>query len=599
MTSRRDEQSGSAAERDMGGLEALDLPSAVTIADFSNLMGVDPVELIKGLMRSGYMLTMNDVIERDLAEQIAPVFGYSVTPEDEKERDSGSLVVSSEGEDPETLVVRPPVVTILGHVDHGKTTLLDAVRNSKIVDRESGGITQHIGAYQVDYDGHPVTFLDTPGHEAFTAMRAKGAQVTDIAVLVVAADDGIMPQTLEAIDHARAADVPIIVAVNKIDMPNADVESVKRQLAEQDLLIEEWGGDIIVSPVSALTGDGISDLLENILVVAEINELKANPDRAGRAVVVEARRDKSKGTITTALVQTGMLQVGQNVVVRNVRGRVRAMFDDRGARTKRAGPSQPVEILGISELLEAGDIIEVMPDEKTAREVVDRRTRESERERAAAPTLEDVYARIEAGEVKALNLIVKTDVQGSIDAVRNSLDSLSTEQTKVNVIHAASGGITESDVLLAVASSAIIVGFNSSPEPGARRLANLQGVDIRSYSVIYDVIEDVASALEGMLEPVYRDVVEGRATVRAVFNFGRTGRVAGIFVNDGAISRGATVSVIRGRQVLFSGPIASLKHFKDDVREVRNGLEGGVSLEGFNDYREGDVLEARRTELVQ
>ena len=588
-----------AAERDMGGLEALDLPSAVTIADFSNLMGVDPVELIKGLMRSGYMLTMNDVIERDLAEQIAPVFGYSVTPEDEKERDSGSLVVSSEGEDPETLVVRPPVVTILGHVDHGKTTLLDAVRNSKIVDLESGGITQHIGAYQVDYDGHPVTFLDTPGHEAFTAMRAKGAQVTDIAVLVVAADDGIMPQTLEAIDHARAADVPIIVAVNKIDMPSADIESVKRQLAEQDLLIEEWGGDIIVSPVSALTGDGISDLLENILVVAEINELKANPDRAGRAVIVEARRDKSRGTITTALVQTGMLQVGQNVVARNVRGRVRAMFDDRGARTERAGPSQPVEILGISELLEAGDIIEVMPDEKTAREVVDRRTRESERERAAAPTLEDVYARIEAGEVKALNLIVKTDVQGSIDAVRNSLDSLSTEQTKVNVIHAASGGITESDVLLAVASSAIIVGFNSSPEPGARRLANLQGVDIRSYSVIYDVIEDVASAVEGMLEPVYRDVVEGRATVRAVFNLGRRGRVAGIFVNDGAISRGATLSVIRDRRVLFSGPIASLKHFKDDVREVRNGLEGGVSLEGFNDYREGDVLEAHRTELAQ
>ena len=608
MTSRRVEQGGNAveersaegaAERDMGALEALDLPSAVTIADFSNLMGVDPVELIKGLMRSGYMLTMNDVIERDLAEQIAPVFGYSVTPEDEKERDSGSLVVSSEGEDPENLVVRPPVVTILGHVDHGKTTLLDAVRNSKIVDRESGGITQHIGAYQVEYDGHPVTFLDTPGHEAFTAMRAKGAQVTDIAVLVVAADDGIMPQTLEAIDHARAADVPIIVAVNKIDMPSADVESVKRQLAEQDLLIEEWGGDIIVSPVSALTGDGISDLLENILVVAEVNELKANPDRAGRAVIVEARRDKSRGTITTALVQTGMLQVGQNVVVRNVRGRVRAMFDDRGARTERAGPSQPVEILGISELLEAGDIIEVMPDEKTAREVVDRRTRESERERAAAPTLEDVYARIEAGEVKALNLIVKTDVQGSIDAVRNSLDSLSTEQTKVNVIHAASGGITESDVLLAVASSAIIVGFNSSPEPGARRLANQQGVDIRSYSVIYDVIEDVANALEGMLEPVYREVVEGRATVRAVFNLGRRGSVAGIFVNGGTISRGATVSVIRGRQVLFTGLIGSLKHFKDDVREVRNGLEGGVALEGFNDYREGDVLEAHRTELAQ
>jgi translation initiation factor IF-2 len=593
-----EQKAGQNSEPDLEGLVALDLPSAVTIADFSNLMGVDPVEVIKGLMRSGYMLTMNDVIERDLAELIAPVFGYSVLPEADRESGPGSLVVSQEGEDPEQLVTRPPVVTILGHVDHGKTTLLDAVRNSKIVDRESGGITQHIGAYQVEYNGHPITFLDTPGHEAFTAMRARGAQVTDIAVLVVAADDGIMPQTLEAIDHARAAEVPIIVAINKIDAPNADVERVKRQLAEQDLLIEEWGGDVIASPVSALTGEGIPDLLESMQVVAEVGELKANPTRPGRAVVVEARRDKSKGTITTALVQTGTLGVGQNVVARTVRGRIRAMFDDRGTRTKSVGPSQPVEILGIDELLEAGDIIEATPDEKTAREIVERRTRESEREQAAGPTLEDVYARIEAGEVKGLNLIVKTDVQGSIDAMRTSLENLNTEKTRVNVIHSASGSITESDVLLAVASSAIIVGFNSVPEPGARMLANQEGVDVRFYDVIYDLIDDVENALKGLLEPEYREVVEGQATVRAVFSLGRRAKVAGIFVTNGLISRGATIRVIRGGQPLFNGPIASLKHFKDDVREVRNGLEGGVTLTGFEDFHEGDLLEAHRTELA-
>ena len=594
-----EQKAGQNSEPDLEGLVALDLPSAVMIADFSNLMGVDPVEVIKGLMRSGYMLTMNDVIERDLAELIAPVFGYSVLPEADRERGPGSLVVSQEGEDPEQLVTRPPVVTILGHVDHGKTTLLDAVRNSKIVDRESGGITQHIGAYQVEYNGHPITFLDTPGHEAFTAMRARGAQVTDIAVLVVAADDGIMPQTLEAIDHARAAEIPIIVAVNKIDAPNADVERVKRQLAEQDLLIEEWGGDVIAAPVSALTGEGIPDLLENLQVVAEVGELRANPTRPGRAVVVEARRDKSKGTITTALVQTGTLRLGQNVVARTARGRIRAMFNDRGTRTESAGPSQPVEILGINDLLEAGDIIEVTPDEKTAREIVERRTRESERQQAAAgPTLEDVYARIEAGEVTGLNLIVKTDVQGSIEPMRNSLENLNTDRSKVNVIHSASGSITESDVLLAVASSAIIVGFNSVPEPGARMLANQEGVDVRFYDVIYDLIDDVENALKGLLEPEYREVVEGQATVRAVFSLGRRAKVAGIFVTNGLISRGATIRVIRGGQPLFNGPIASLKHFKDDVREVRNGLEGGVTLTGFEDFHEGDLLEAHRTELA-
>lgn len=593
-----DQQTMRTSETDLGELVALDLPSAVTIADFSNLMGADPIEVIKGLMRSGYMLTMNDVIERDLAEEIAPIFGYTVLPEVDRDKGPGSLVVSQKDEDPKHLVTRPPVVTILGHVDHGKTTLLDAVRNSKIVDRESGGITQHIGAYQVEYNGNPITFLDTPGHEAFTAMRARGAQVTDIAVLVVAADDGIMPQTLEAIDHARAAEVPIIVALNKIDAPNADVERVKRQLAEQDLLIEEWGGDVVASPVSALTGDGIPDLLENIQVVAEIGELRANPTRAGRAVVVEARRDKSKGTITTALIQTGTLSVGQNLVSRNIRGRIRAMFDDRGTRTESAGPSQPVEILGINELLEAGDIIEATPDEKTARQIAEQRTRDSESAQSTGPTLEDVYARIEAGEVKGMNLIVKTDVQGSIDAVRISLENLNTEQTRINIIHAASGSITESDVLLAMASSAIIVGFNTIPEPGARKLANQASVDIRFYDVIYDLIDDAANALKGLLEPEYREIVEGQATVRAVFSLGRRNKVAGIFVNNGLISRGATIRVIRGGKPMFNGPITSLKHFKDDVREIRNGLEGGIALSDFQDFQEGDLIEAHRTELV-
>ena len=578
--------------------EPLEVPSAISVHDLAELMDAGPVEVIKVLMRMGFMFTINDVLEHDVAASVATSFGFDVHESPSHSSGSGSLVISSEGEDPSLLVTRPPVVTILGHVDHGKTTLLDSIRSSNLVAKEAGGITQRIGAYQVTYRDHLISFLDTPGHKAFTAMRARGAQVTDIAVLVVAADDGIMPQTLEAIDHTKAAGVPIIVAINKIDRPDADPERVKRQLAEQDLLIEEWGGDVISMPVSALTGEGINELLDNVLVVAEVAELRANPSRLAKGVIVEARRDKSRGTIATVLVQTGTLKVGDNIVVDNIRGRVRAMFDDKGDPVEKAGPSMPVEVLGMPELPEAGYVFEVAPDEKTARRWVDQRTREKELQRIGGPTLEDVYSRMESGEVKSLNLLVKTDVQGSNEPVRNSLEQLSTEKAKVNVIRAASGSITESDVLLATASQAIIIGFNTRVEPGARALANQEGIEIRFYNVIYTLIEEIDQALEGLLDPVYEDVIEGRATVRAIFNLGRRATVAGVYVNDGHIARNATIHVIRNNDVLYVGRINSLKHFKDDAREIATGFEGGIMLDGFNDYLEGDILEAHQTERV-
>ena len=577
---------------------AIEIPSAITIHDLADVMGLNPIEVIKEFMRNGFMYTINEVVEHETAALVAESLGFDVLPLVEPEQPSGSMVVSTDDEDPDMLEVRPPVVTILGHVDHGKTTLLDSLRNSDVVSGEAGGITQHIGAYQIDFDGSAISFLDTPGHEAFTAMRARGAQVTDIAILVIAADDGIMPQTIEAIDHVKAAGVPIVVAINKIDRPDADQERVKRQLAEQDLLIEEWGGDVIAVPISALRGDGINDLLENVMVVAEVGELKANPQRPAMGVVVEARIDKQRGTIATVLVQTGTLSVGDNIVLGEVRGRVKAMFTDRGRRIKNAGPSQPVEILGVSGLPQAGEVFEAAADEKTARQIVEDRQRQRDLQSASGPTLEDVYTRIESGEVKTLNLIVKTDVQGTVDAVKNALERLNTEQMKVTLVHAASGSITESDILLAVASKAIVIAFNNRIEPGARTLASQEGVDIRFYSIIYNLVDDVERALTGLLDPVYRDVLEGRATVRATFNLGRRAKAAGFYVNDGRIARDSTIHLLRAGQVLYEGPIVSLKHFRDDVREVTNGLEGGITLEGFHDYEEDDVLEAYRTEQV-
>ena len=580
---------------------ALEIPSGMTVHELATLLGVDSIEVIKQLMRGGHMLTINDVVEHKTAALVAQSFGFVVKPPKEQERGPGSLVISPDEEDPAQLEPRSPVVTILGHVDHGKTTLLDAIRHSNIVSGEAGGITQHIGAYQVESNGNLITFLDTPGHEAFTVMRARGAQVTDIAVLVIAADDGVMPQTVEAINHVKAAGVPLIVAINKVDRPEADPERVKRQLAEHNLLIEEWGGDVIAVPVSALKGEGIADLLANILVVAEVGDLKANPHRIAKGVVVEASIDRSKGPIATILVQTGTLHVGDTVVVGDVRGRMKAMFNEKGQRIKKAGPSVPVEILGLGSLPQAGDTLIVTPDEKTAREMVEarERDRDAQERRGAGVTLEEVSSRIKSGEIKGLNLIVKTDVQGSIDAALNGLGGLNTEQTKINVLHAAAGSITESDVLLAVASKAIIVGFNSRPEPGARATANQQGVDIRYYDIIYNMIDDVGKALQGLLTPTVRDIVEGYATVRAVFTLGRRLTAAGVYVNNGHISRGASIHVLRNGQLLFTGPVTNLKHFKDDVREIRAGLEGGVVLEGFLDYREGDVLESHRSEPVQ
>ena len=585
------------------GLEPLDLPAAVTVADLASVMEVGAVEVIKELMRNGYMFTINDVIEHDVASLVAPGFGFGVLPLDaESSQDSGStsLVFSSEEEeDQDALQPRPPVITILGHVDHGKTTLLDTIRNANVVEGEAGGITQHIGAYQIDHDGTTVTFIDTPGHEAFTAMRARGAQVTDIAILIVAADDGIMPQTVEAIDHARAAEVPIVVAINKVDLPNSDTERVKRQLAEQNLLIEEWGGDVISVPISALHGDGVDDLVENVIVLSEVSELKANPERYALGVVVDARRDKSRGSVATLLIQTGTLEIGDNIVIGGMRGRVRAMFDHNGDRIESAGPSTPVEILGLSDLPEAGELFEVAEDEREARQIVNEYEREIRRERHAGPTLDDVHTRIQLGEVKALNLIVKTDVQGTVEPVRGALERLNTDATRVNIVHIASGGITESDILLAVASQAIIIGFNSPPEQGAQALANQEGVEIRNYDVIYHMTEDIALALTGMLEPVYRDVLEGRATVRAVFTLGRSIKVGGIYVNDGRIARGAKLRVLRNGEEIVEGPVASLRHFQDDVREITTGFEGGVTIDRFSDWREDDVIEAYRSEQVR
>ncbi len=585
------------------GLEPLDLPAAVTVADLASVMDVGAVEVIKELMRNGYMFTVNDVIEHDVASLVAPGFGFGVLPLDAESEQGGgstSLVFSSdEEEDQDALRTRPPVITILGHVDHGKTTLLDTIRNANVVEGEAGGITQHIGAYQIDHNGTTVTFIDTPGHEAFTAMRARGAQVTDIAVLIVAADDGIMPQTIEAIDHARAAEVPIVVAINKVDLPNADTERVKRQLAEQNLLIEEWGGDIISVPMSALGGEGVDELVDNLVVLSEVSEFRANPERYALGVVVDARRDKSRGSVATLLVQTGTLEVGDNIVIGGVKGRVRAMFDHNGERIESAGPSTPVEILGLSDLPEAGELFEVAEDEREARQLVSEYERDMRRERQAGPTLDDVHTRIQLGEVKALNLIVKTDVQGTVEPVRGALERLNTDETRVNIVHIASGGITESDILLAVASQAIILGFNSPPEQGAQALANQEGVQIRNYDVIYHMTEDVALALTGMLEPVYRDVLEGRATVRAVFTLGRSIKVGGIYVNDGRIARGAKLRVIRNGDLVVEGPIASLRHFQDDVREITTGFEGGVTLDRFNGWEVDDVIESYRSEQVR
>ena len=574
---------------------ALEIPNAITVASLAEMMKIGSIDLIKQLMRLGHMYTINDVLEYELAADVAESFGFDVYEPEEETHDATSIVPSTDVDDLKDLVDRPPVITILGHVDHGKTTILDAIRKTKVVDAEAGGITQHIGAYQVKHNEKLITFLDTPGHEAFTSMRVRGAQVTDIAVLVVAADDGLMPQTQEAIDHIIAAGVPMLVCINKMDKPEADPEKIKRQLSERDLLVEDWGGDIISVPVSATKKDGIPDLLENLQLLAEMAELKGNPQKLASGVVVEARLDKRRGPVATALIQTGTLNVGDHITIRNLRGRVKAMLNDQGSKVDHAGPSTPVEILGISGLPEAGDIFNVAPDEKTAKQMVIEHEQQASHQ---TTTLEDAYTRIESGMTKYMNLIIKTDVQGSVDAVLNMLNSLSDEQSKIKIIRASAGGITENDVMLASASDAIIIGFNSELQPGASALAAQEGIDIRTYKVIYDLTDDIAKALHGLLEPVFKDVIEGEAAVRETFEIGRKGTIAGFYVNKGKITRESTIHIIRNGEHIHEGSIISLKHFKNDVKEVSNGNEGGILVNGFNEFEEGDVLEAHRSEQV-
>lgn len=574
------------------------IPTSLTVKQLADLCEVSPIDIIKQLMRRGIMANINQVIDHDTATEVAKELGYDV--QEEKRRVAAFQKHEGFQEDsPSVLKPRPPVVTIMGHVDHGKTKLLDAIRETNVAATEVGEITQHIGAYQVDVHGQKITFLDTPGHEAFTSMRAHGAQVTDIAILVVAADDGVMPQTIEAIAHARAAGVPIVVAINKTDKPEANPQHVKQQLADHEVLIEEWGGDVVCVPVSAKMREGIDDLLENLLIVAELEELKANPDRRAVGVVIEAKLDKTKGPLTTVLVQTGTLRVGDPFTVGDTWGKVKAMFNDKGKHLRKAEPSSPVEILGMNGVPQAGDTLTATASEKDARTLVQRVQEEKKRLQAFAKplNLSTLSSQIREGGIKELSVILKTDVQGSIEPIRSSLERLNTEEVKVNILHADSGSITEGDVLLALASNGIILGFNTRPEPGAVQLAESEGIDIRHYEVIYNLTDDVEKAIKGMLEPTYIEVVEGHAEVRQIFS-ARGGNVAGIYVTDGKIMRGAQARIIREGETVYDSKVASLRRFKDDVKEVSSGFECGVGIEGHSDFEVGDIIELYKQEVA-
>ena len=577
------------------------LPQTLTVQRLSELTDQNPIDVIKQLMRNGIMAAMNQVIDYQMATLVTSAFGISTTMAEDDASDASQDSEQPEEADQTGLVTRTPVVTILGHVDHGKTALLDSIRDSSVAERELGGITQHIGAYQVEANGQLLTFLDTPGHEAFTAIRARGSKATDIAILVVAADDGIMPQTDEAIDHAKAAGVPIVVAINKMDMPAADPERVKRQLSERDMLVEDWGGEIISVEVSAKTGDGITDLLENIAVVAEIADLKANPDKPASGVIIEAKLDRQRGPTATLLVQDGTLSVGQHVTAGGTWGRVRAMSNDRGEAVKQVLPGTPAEILGFGSLPEAGDLFSVVPNERTARAMATDKENpsSSQQAQARALTLDEVVNRTPAGELKELNLVLKADVQGSVEAVNHSLENLAANNIKVRILHASSGGVTETDVLLASASEAIIIAFNVGTEPGAERLARRMGVEIRNYGIIYQLIDDVELALQGLLEPAIVDVVLGRAEIREVFPTRGGVKIAGCRIVEGRMTKGVTVRITRDGKILEESTVTSLRHFRDEINEAALGTECGVVLQGFNDFEEGDVLEAHREERAR
>jgi len=577
------------------------LPQTLTVQRLSELTDQNPIDVIKQLMRNGIMAAMNQVIDYQMATLVTSAFGISTTMAEDDASDASQDSEQPEEVDQTGLVTRTPVVTILGHVDHGKTALLDSIRDSSVAERELGGITQHIGAYQVEANGQLLTFLDTPGHEAFTAIRARGSKATDIAILVVAADDGIMPQTDEAIDHAKAAGVPIVVAINKMDMPTADPERVKRQLSERDMLVEDWGGEIISVEVSAKTGDGITDLLENIAVVAEIADLKANPDKPASGVIIEAKLDRQRGPTATLLVQDGTLAVGQHVTAGGTWGRVRAMSNDRGEAVKQVLPGTPAEILGFGSLPEAGDLFSVVPNERTARAMATDKENpsSSQQAQARALTLDEVVNRTPAGELKELNLVLKADVQGSVEAVNHSLENLAANNIKVRILHASSGGVTETDVLLASASEAIIIAFTVGTEPGAERLARRMGVEIRNYGIIYQLIDDVELALQGLLEPAIVDVVLGRAEIREVFPTRGGVKIAGCRIVEGRMTKGVTVRITRDGKILEESTVTSLRHFRDEINEAALGTECGVVLQGFNDFEEGDVLEAHREERAR
>ncbi|WP_243864359.1 translation initiation factor IF-2 [Paenibacillus castaneae] len=572
----------------------------MTVGELAKLLHKDASEVIKKLIFLGVMATINQEIDMDAIHLIATDYGVEVEVKIPVEEDSFETV--EENDEEEDLVTRPPVVTIMGHVDHGKTTLLDAIRQTSVTSGEAGGITQHIGAYQVEINHKKITFLDTPGHEAFTLMRARGAQVTDITIIVVAADDGIMPQTVEAISHAKAAGVPIIVAVNKIDKPEANVDKIKQEMTEYELVPEEWGGDTIFVEVSAKQRIGLEGLLEMILLVAEMNDYKANPNKRARATVIEAELDKGKGPVARILVQHGTLKIGDAFVAGNCFGRIRAMVNDKGRRLKEAGPSTPVEITGLTEVPQAGDPFMVFEDERKARAIADRRSikhRESEMGANTRVTLEDLYSHIKDGEIKDLNVIIKSDVQGSAEALKGSLAKIDIEGVRVKIIHSGAGAITESDIILASASNAIVIGFNVRPDPQAEATIAQEKVDVRMHRIIYNVIDEIEQAMKGMLDPVFKEVVIGHAEVRNVFKVTKVGAIAGCMVTSGKITRAAEARLIRSGIVVYTGKIDSLKRFKDDAKEVAQGYECGITLDRYNDVREGDTIEAFVMESVE
>ena len=577
---------------------SIEIPHALSVRQLADLLQTSAIDIIKRLMRNGIMANINQVIDYETAAAIATDIGYEVHLKPRTTRKSANVIgeikrQQLQSEETSDLQPRPPIVTIMGHVDHGKTRLLDAIRQTNVMDTEAGGITQHIGAYQVEVNGQKITFLDTPGHEAFTAMRARGAQVTDITILVVAADDGVMPQTLEAIDHARAAGVPIMVAINKIDKPEANSGLVKQQLADAGLLIEEWGGDIVCVLVSAKEKKGISELLENLLVVAEMENLRANPSLPAVGVVIEAKLDKTKGPLATVLVHNGTLRLGDTIVIGTTWGRVKAMFNDMGKRLRKAEPATPVEVLGLNSVPQVGDTLTAVTGEHQAQVLIQKSQPET---MPKSVKLDNLFDQISAGQVKELNVILKADVQGSIEPIRSSLEQLGTEEVKVRVIHSGSGNITESDVMLAIASKGLIISFACGAEAGARRLADVEGIDIRHYDVIYNLVDDVSKALKGMLEPTYVEVIDGHAEVRAIFSAGKREKVAGVYVTEGKVGRGISVRVWRQEQTVGQSVVSSLRRFKDDAKEVTAGYECGVGIKDFDDFQVGDILEFFRSE---